>query len=111
MDKSIESHVFDTPIESPRELPRKPKLRKWWRFGGQDRSYVSVDADIELDSEASSQKSGDLVKKQNTVFESPEALEIYKPTAKFEGSHRFDPSATWEPEEEKKLVRRVCGTP
>jgi hypothetical protein len=108
MDKSIEPEIIRSPVQSNQELPRRRKPRKWWTFGGQDQSYVSVDADIELDSETSSQKSENLVKNVNNVFEAPEATEIYKPTAKFEGSHRFDPLATWEPEEEKKLVRRVC---
>jgi hypothetical protein len=108
MDKSIESKILDSPVESTREHPRRPKPRKWWKFGGQDRSHVSVDADIELDSETSSQEDDNLVKNVNNVFEAPEATEIYKPTAKFEGSHRFDPSATWEASEEKRLISRVC---
>ena len=108
MEKTIESETIHSPLESPLERPRRPKPRQWWKFGGQDQSHVSVDADIDPGSETSSKDGDHLVKNINNVFEAPEATEIYKPTAKFEGSHRFDPSATWEPAEEKKLVRRVC---
>ena len=107
-DKAIETQVIGSPVESTLERPKKPKQRRWWQFGGQDVSYVSVDDGLEPNSETSSQKSEGVVKAVNTVWESPEALDIYKPTAKFEGSHRFEPSATWQPEEEKKLVRKVC---
>jgi hypothetical protein len=107
MDKQIESKIIDSTDVSAREQPRRPKPRKWWQFGGQDVSYVSVDADIDIGSETSSQESGNLAKNRNNVFEAPEATEIYKPIANFEGAHRFDPDATWEPEEEKRLVKRV----
>lgn len=114
MDKSVETEIVQAPIESVnKEATRRGKPRKWWQLGGRDVSHVSVDADIDVDSETSS-RDETLVKNVDNVFEAPEALEIYKPTAKFEGSHRFDPDATWEPEEERKLVRRVsqleqCG--
>ncbi|EXJ54203.1 hypothetical protein A1O7_09540 [Cladophialophora yegresii CBS 114405] len=107
MEKSIESGIIASPVESTHEHPRKLRPRKWWKLGGQDQSHVSVDADIEPDSETSSKDGDNLVRNVNNVFEAPEAAEIYKPTAKFEGSHRFDPSAAWEPEEEKRLVRRL----
>jgi hypothetical protein len=107
MSKSVEAGVLASPVESTHELSRRPKPRKWWKFGGQDQSFVSVDAETELDSETSSKDGDNLVKNVNNVFEAPEATDIYKPIAKFEGSHRFDASATWEPAEEKRLVRRV----
>lgn len=31
----------------------------------------------------------------------------YKPTANYEGLHRYDPEYVWEPSEEKRLVRKV----
>jgi hypothetical protein len=31
----------------------------------------------------------------------------YKPIESYEGFHRFDPNFDWEPEEERKLVRKV----
>lgn len=34
--------------------------------------------------------------------------EFYKPIASYEGIHRWDPDFEWEPEEEKKVVRKVC---
>ena len=33
--------------------------------------------------------------------------EYYKPIARYEGIHRYDPKFDWEPEEEKKVVRKV----
>ena len=87
-----------------------PKPRPWWKLGGKDCSYVSVNAGYDLPSEtASVDKSDDesLVKNVNNVWDAPEATEIYKPVEKFEGAHRFDPSATWTKAEEKALVRRV----
>ncbi|RVX73673.1 hypothetical protein B0A52_02563 [Exophiala mesophila] len=87
-----------------------PKPRPWWKLGGKDCSYVSVNAGYDLPSEtASVDKSDDesLVKNVNNVWDAPEATEIYKPVEKFEGAHRFDPSATWTKAEEKALVRRL----
>lgn len=79
--------------------------QKWWQLGGKDVSYVSVDAGYESRSESSSTE--DLVKNVDNVYVAPEAIELYKPIEGFEGAHRFDPNASWSPEEEKKLVRRV----
>jgi hypothetical protein len=33
--------------------------------------------------------------------------EFYKPIESYEGAHRYDPSYTWEPSEEKRIVRKV----
>ncbi|KAF2826090.1 MFS general substrate transporter [Ophiobolus disseminans] len=33
--------------------------------------------------------------------------EFYKPVAKYEGAHRYDPYFEWEPLEEKKVVRKI----
>jgi hypothetical protein len=41
-------------------------------------------------------------------------IESYKPIAKYEGAHRWDPSFEWTQKEETRLVRRVsliCGPP
>lgn len=35
--------------------------------------------------------------------------EYYKPIAKYEGIHRYDPEFEWEPQEERKVVRKVGG--
>ena len=42
-----------------------------------------------------------------STFVSQGLPEFYKPSAKWEGLHRFDPDYTWEAAEEKKLVRKV----
>jgi len=47
------------------------------------------------------------------VFSDPKVAEYWRgvyENARYECRHRFDPSATWTPEEEKKLRRRVRGT-
>jgi hypothetical protein len=46
------------------------------------------------------------------VFSDPKVAEYWRgvyETARYECRHRFDPSATWTPEEEKKLKRRVSA--
>jgi len=83
--------------------------QKWWKLGGKDISHVSVN-DGYVDSDASSfdEDSNDaVVKNVNNVFDAPEAAQLYKPIEGFEGTHRFDPSATWTQAEEKALVRKV----
>jgi hypothetical protein len=45
------------------------------------------------------------------VFSDPKVAEYWRgvyENAQYECRHRFEPSATWTPEEEKKLRRRVC---
>jgi hypothetical protein len=32
---------------------------------------------------------------------------FYKPIDRYEGKHRYDPDFVWEPEEERKVVRKV----
>jgi len=32
---------------------------------------------------------------------------FYKPIDKYEGKHRYDPDFDWEPEEERRVVRKV----
>lgn len=47
------------------------------------------------------------------VFSDPKVAEYWRgvyENARYECRHRFDPSATWTPEEEKKLRRRVSVT-
>lgn len=34
----------------------------------------------------------------------------YRPVESYEGIHRYDPDFEWEPEEEKRVVRKVRGT-
>ena len=88
--------------------PSKPaKPQKWYDLFGRDVSHVPVDSGYETSSETSSLDES-IVKNTHNVFEAAEATEIYKLVEGFEGTHRFDPSATWTKEEEKALVRRVC---
>lgn len=47
------------------------------------------------------------------VFSDPKVAEYWRgvyENARYECRHRFDPTATWTPEEEKKLRRRVSDT-
>ncbi|KAE8328447.1 major facilitator superfamily domain-containing protein [Aspergillus sergii] len=47
---------------------------------------------------------------QNHIFDDSDAAEYWANVyekAQYEGRHRFDPSFTWTPEEEKKLVRKL----
>lgn len=37
--------------------------------------------------------------------------DYYKPVATYEGIHRYDPKFDWEPEEERKIVRKVPTSP
>ncbi|KAJ3042003.1 hypothetical protein HDV00_008294 [Rhizophlyctis rosea] len=54
------------------------------------------------------ERSGDKVNFSDVnVFDDSELAEHYQPRADYEGRHRFDPTLTWEPEEEKKLVRKI----
>ena len=34
--------------------------------------------------------------------------DIYRPIESYEGLHRYDPEFEWTPEEERKVVRKVC---
>jgi hypothetical protein len=48
----------------------------------------------------------------STTFASAGLDAYYKPQPHWEGLHRYDPDFTWEPAEERKLVRKVrCGIP
>ncbi|KAJ3044419.1 hypothetical protein HDV00_002311 [Rhizophlyctis rosea] len=41
------------------------------------------------------------------VFEDEELSKFYQPRDDYEGRHRFDPTAQWDTEEERKLVRKI----
>lgn len=87
------------------------RSRPWWKLGGKDYSYVSIDGDFTATSESHTSSSESLddstVKKRNSVYQAPEAITLYKPPETYEGAHRFDPLLVWTADEEKKLVRRV----
>ncbi len=42
------------------------------------------------------------------TFERLGKSSYYEPVEGYEGSHRYDPQFRWEPNEEKRLVRKVC---
>jgi hypothetical protein len=105
------SEAFADEKATSLQLPTPIRRRKWYQFGGQDYSFVSVNAGYPL-SESSAASSDTLVNEfdevaKHGVYETEEAREIYKPIEKYEGAHRFKPDFVWEPEEERKLVRRV----
>jgi hypothetical protein len=109
MEKSGATETFSSSLEnSGIDARKRARTQKWWSLSGKDVSYVSVDDDSVVDSETSSIDG--VVKNINNVYEAPEATELYKPIEGFEGSHRFDPNATWTEAEEKTLVRKVCLT-
>ncbi|KAJ3034586.1 hypothetical protein HDV00_004858 [Rhizophlyctis rosea] len=41
------------------------------------------------------------------VFDDEDLAEHYQPREDYEGRHRFDPKLQWEPEEERKLIRKI----
>jgi hypothetical protein len=92
-------------------IDRDPiKRRPWWKVGGKDESFVSVDAGYARTvspASSSETKLGTVEELGHNVWETEGAKEIYKPIEGYEGAHRFDPSFVWTAEEEKKLVRTV----
>lgn len=96
--------------------PASPARRPWWKRGGEDISFARVDQES---STTSATRPGEdletgtraLVNVQGSVFEDSGAAQFYEPNEKYEGRHRFDPKATWSPDEERRLVRTVrCPT-
>ncbi|MCJ1311352.1 hypothetical protein MMC25_005023 [Agyrium rufum] len=88
------------------------KSQPWWKFGGQDRIFVS--SSLEQSSLSSKSSLSETAKRddgsnpnEGTVFSDAKAAEFYEPIERYEGRHRFDPKATWSEEEERKLVRRI----
>lgn len=106
---SINAEPVDVKTVSGRAT-HNVKSAPWWKIGGKDYSYVSIDGDYTVASgESSSEESLDdsVIKKRNSVFQAPEALELYKPPESYEGAHRFNPNLVWTEQEEKALVKRV----
>ncbi|CZR31609.1 uncharacterized protein FPRO_02154 [Fusarium proliferatum ET1] len=82
------------------------KRYRWYHLFGKDVSHVPVDEGYSTGSDTASLHS-EIVNSHHNVFAAPEAVDIYKIVDGFEGAHRFEPSATWESQEEEKLVRRL----
>lgn len=87
-------------------LTQRQQPSRWFRWFGKDVSYVSIDEGYDTSSETSSLDEHEINNSRN-VFQSPEAAGIYKLVDGYEGAHRFQPDATWTPEEEQKLVRTL----
>ena len=89
--------------------PRPTQRRPWFKLGGQDHPFVSVDAGYPRATDSASSSESDLTvpNKAHNVWETQDAHDIYAPIAGYEGAHRFDPNFKWEPEEEKALIRKV----
>jgi hypothetical protein len=84
------------------------RSRPWWKLGGGDRSFVTIDGDSTSDLSIKSDEESEINRTiHGTVFEDKNSSEIYQPPPEYEGAHRFDPAATWTPEEEQRLVRKV----
>jgi hypothetical protein len=84
--------------------------RPWWKLGGKDISFAPVDPDSLTSSNSGSTtdiETPGLDNVHGSVFDDTGAAQFYQPIDKYEGKHRFDPNATWTPEEERKLVRTV----
>jgi hypothetical protein len=106
-DKSAATTSFRTIADDriDGDTPTR-RTRKWWHLGGEDIIFVSVRND------GSGLSKGDFDTNvtetaDGSVFNDLRTADIYAPIEKYEGTHRFDPKATWTEEEELSLVRRV----
>jgi hypothetical protein len=104
------ANVNDVDESGLQGVDPKPMSKPWWKLGGKDYSFVSVNAGYTRSAISTSSSDTKLDAVENLgrhVYETDDTKEIYKPIAGYEGSHRFDPSFQWDPEEERKLVRMV----
>lgn len=104
------ANVNDVDESGLQGVDPKPMNKPWWKLGGKDYSFVSVNAGYTRSAISTSSSDTKLDAVENLgrhVYETDDTKEIYKPIAGYEGSHRFDPSFQWDPEEEGKLVRTV----
>ena len=46
-------------------------------------------------------------RRQPGTFDNDSLEDFYVPIERYEGRHRYDPKFTWDPSEEKRLVRKV----
>lgn len=99
--KDVEQKGFDDADVIP------TKTKPWWKFGGKDYSFVSVNSGYSTTASSSETKLHSSEKLGRNVYETDDAKDIYKPIEGYEGAHRFDPKFKWSPEEEKRLVKTV----
>lgn len=116
MSKETYSADIKVPIEDGLHISARPepvKRKPWWKLGGKDTSFVSVNAGYAVSSSSSDpdSKTSSVEDLGKHVWETEESKEIYKPIEGYEGAHRFDPSLKWTPEEEKRLVKSVRPIP
>ena len=102
-EKAVDESVFPTVDVQP------VRRRAWWKLGGRDQSFVSVNSGYPNAPSSAATSDTKLVSTDDlhNVWETGETQEIYKPIEGYEGAHRFDPSFKWDPQEEKRLVRIV----
>ena len=43
-----------------------------------------------------------------TTFDTSGLETFYRPVDGYEGAHRYDPAFTWDPRDERNVVRKVC---
>lgn len=80
-----------------------PSLRSFEKDG--DREHHS------LGDEATARDSSDIKYTQHKgTFETISDESFYSPIQQYEGKHRYDPRSQWEPEEERRLVRKVIDS-
>ena len=104
-DKLANVEAFPSDTDSER-VSREVHSPAWWKLGTKDYSHVSIDGDY-VDKRSKEVEEESVVKRRNSVFRAPEAVELYAPPPEYEGSHRFDPTLVWTEEEEKALVKKV----
>lgn len=83
------------------------KTKPWWKFGGKDYSFVSVNAGYSTTASSSETNLHSGEKLGRHVYETEDVKDIYKPIEGYEGAHRFDPNLEWSAAEEKRLVKIV----
>jgi hypothetical protein len=104
----VEKSGSHYPISNAKTTQRRP----WWKLGGKDISFAPVDPDSVTTSNTGSVEDIETTGLDNihgSVFDDSGAAQFYQPIDKYEGKHRFDPNATWTPEEEQRLVRKVSS--
>ncbi|TVY27419.1 putative transporter [Lachnellula hyalina] len=115
-EKGAGPNIHDSGGENIQISTTQAPKKKWWNIGGPDISFAAVDPAPASNSSSTSIKddieTSGAQTVQGSVFDDSKAAELYQPVEKYEGRHRFDPSATWTEEEERKLIRsldwRIC---